>query len=196
MTKQIDARGLACPQPVILTRKALLDNNVVVTIVDSEISQLNVTRMAEKAGCQVQTESRADGVFLTIRRGEALPQTDSGSESTPATGGLVLTIPSEIMGRGDEELGRILLRGFLHALGEVSPLPQTIILFNSGVKLATEGSPGLEDLKSLRSRGVELLVCGTCLGHFGLKEKLAVGEISNMYTIAELLLRAGKVLTL
>jgi selenium metabolism protein YedF len=100
------------------------------------------------------------------------------------------------MGRGDDELGRILARGFFHALGEVTPRPDTIIFFNSGVKLVVQGSPVLEDLQALCGQGIEILACGTCLGHFDLKDKLVVGEVSNMYSIAEALLSAGKVVSL
>jgi len=81
-------------------------------------------------------------------------------------------------------------------LGEVQPLPEKIIFFNSGVKLVVEGSPVLEDLWALNERGVEILACGTCLGYYDLKEQIAVGEISNMYTIAETMLRAGKTISL
>jgi selenium metabolism protein YedF len=104
---------------------------------------------------------------------------------------------NEIMGRGEHaELGHILIRGFFHTLGEVEPLPDTIIFFNSEVKLVVEGSPVLEDLQGLCTRGVKVLACGTCLGYYGLKEKVAVGEVSNMYTIAETMLRAGRVVSL
>ena len=117
-------------------------------------------------------------------------------ESTPTTGPLVLLIPDNLMGRGDPELGAILIRAFLHTLNEVSPLPDTIIFINNGVKLVVEGSKVLEDLRNLKAQGIEILACGTCLGHHGLKDKVAVGEISNMYTIAETMLQAGKVITL
>jgi selenium metabolism protein YedF len=100
------------------------------------------------------------------------------------------------MGRGDEELGNILIRGFFHTLGEVEHSPDTIIFFNSGVKLVVEGSPVLEDLDALCEQGIEILACGTCLGHYDLKEKVAVGEVSNMYTIAETMLGAWKVVSL
>jgi selenium metabolism protein YedF len=116
--------------------------------------------------------------------------------AVPASGPLVLTVPSDIMGRGDEELGGILVRAFFHTLGEVEPLPQTIIFFNSGVKLVVEGSPVVEDLQALKARGIEILACGTCLGHYGFKERVALGEVSNMYTIAETILGAGKVVSL
>jgi len=100
------------------------------------------------------------------------------------------------MGRGDNELGHILMWAWFHTLGEVEPLLSTIVFLNSGVKLAAGGSPVLDDLQALGERGVEILTCGTCLGHYELKDKVAVGEVSNMYTIAETLLGAGKVVSL
>jgi selenium metabolism protein YedF len=113
-----------------------------------------------------------------------------------ASGPLVLVVSSDIMGRGEAELGKILIRGFFHTLGEVEPLPQTAIFFNTGVKLACEGSPVLDDLRALESQGIEMLICGTCLGYLELAEKLAVGQVSNMYDIAETMLWAGKVVNL
>jgi selenium metabolism protein YedF len=197
MTKTVDARGLACPQPVILTRNALQETDGVITIVDNETAQHNVTRMAEKTGATVKTEQREGGIYLHITKGgipleEVTPQ----PAAVPGGGPLVVAVPSEIMGRGDAELGHILIRGFFHTLGEVEPLPDTLIFFNSGVKLAIEGSPVLEDLQELCGRGVKILACGTCLGYYELKEKIAVGEVSNMYDIAETLLGAAKVVSL
>lgn len=197
MAKIVDARGLPCPQPVLLTRDALRESDAVTTIVDSDTARHNVTRMAEKAGYTVRAEEREDGVYLHITRGEAAPEAAPAPTPAPSGGPLVLVIPSEFMGRGEhEELGQILIRGFLHTLNEVSPLPDVIIFFNSGVKLTVEGSPVLEDLRSLEAQGVQILICGTCLGYYGLKEKVAVGEVSNMYTIAETMLQAGKVVSL
>jgi selenium metabolism protein YedF len=193
----VDARGLSCPQPVILTRSALQEGNPVLTIVDNETAQQNVTRMAEKAGAIVQAEEREDGIYLHIAQAAGvMTETIAQPASSLPGGPLVLIIPSEFMGRGDEELGNILVRGFFHTLGEVEPLPDTIIFFNSGVKLVVEGSQVLEDLYALCEQGIEVLACGTCLGHYGLKEKVAVGEVSNMYTIAETMLGAGKVVSL
>lgn len=198
MPKTVDARGLACPQPVILTRAALQDADAVLAIVDNETARQNVTRMAEKAGWSVRAETRDDGIYLQIGKAEAQPevQVQAQAAAAPAAGPLVLVVPGDTMGRGDDELGAILIRGFFHAVGQVSPQPDALIFFNSGVKLVTEGSPVLEDLRALADQGVEILACGTCLGHYSLKEKVAVGEVSNMYTIAETLLRAGKVVYL
>jgi selenium metabolism protein YedF len=197
MSKIVDARGLACPQPVILTRNALQESDTVTTIVDNETAKSNVSRMAAKQGCQVDVEEREDGIYVHLTKGEEVAkETEALPLAAPASGPLVLTVPSDIMGRGDEELGGILARAFFHTLCEVEPLPQTIIFFNSGVRLVVEGSPVVEDLQALKAQGIEILACGTCLGHYKLKDKVAVGEVSNMYTIAETLLGAGKVVSL
>jgi selenium metabolism protein YedF len=200
MSKVVDARGLPCPQPVILTRNAMQESDVVKTIVDNETARQNVTRMAEKAGATVQVERKDDGIDLHVRGhvsgGQAPQEENVVCETAPAGGPLVLIIPGEFMGRGDDELGHILIRGFFHTLGEVAPLPDTIIFFNSGVKLVVKGSLVLEDLHALSERGVEILACGTCLGHYELKDQVAVGEISNMYTIAETMLGAGRIVSL
>jgi selenium metabolism protein YedF len=134
-------------------------------------------------------------LYLQMRRKD-----DPSAESAvlpAATGGVagpvVVLISGNGMGRGDDELGGILIRSFLHTLEEVQPLPDTIIFLNAGVKLTIEGSLVVEDLEALEERGVEILACGTCLGHFGLKDKIVVGQVSNMYSIAEALLGAGSV---
>lgn len=199
MTTTVDARGLPCPQPVIRTRKALQSGDSVLTIVDNETAQHNVTRMAEKQGCTVSAETRADDIYLAIARSAEAPVTVAHAPATPGSGAgpLVLLVSSEVFGRGEyAELGQILIRGFFHTLGEVEPQPQTIILLNSGVKLVVKDSPVLEGLLALRDAGIEILACGTCLDYYGLKDQVAVGLISNMYTIAEALLGAGKVLNL
>jgi len=198
MSKVVDARGFPCPQPVILTRNALQKTDTVTTIVDNDTARQNVQRMAQGLGAEVRVDTREDGIYLHITKSPHMhPEAELASHAAPTTGPLVLVVPGEFMGRGDDpELGRILIRAFFHTLGEVEPLPETLIFFNTGVRLVVEGSPVLEDLKALAERGVTILVCGTCLGHFGLKDSIAVGEISNMYTIAETMLRAGKVVSL
>ena len=198
MTNMVDCRGLACPQPVIRTKKALSESEQVTTIVDNETAVTNVSRMAEKEGYAVAVEKREDGIYLSLRKETRTVKTAAapGTATDGTTGPTVVIIPSDGIGRGDEELGGILIRSFLHTLNEVEPLPDTIIFLNAGVKLTVEGSPVLEDLEALGKRGVGILACGTCLGHFGLKDKLAVGEVSNMYSIAETLLAAGNVVAL
>jgi selenium metabolism protein YedF len=198
MVKLVDCRGQACPQPVIQTKKAIAESARVTTIVDNSAALANVSRLAEKEGYAVDVEEKDDGIYLHLSRAGSVAQTDAVSSAATegAVGPLVVLIPSDGMGRGDEELGGILMRSFLHALNEVEPLPNTIIFLNSGVKLTVEGSVVLEDLQALEQRGVGMLACGTCLDFFGLKDRIAVGHISNMYSIAETLLGAGKLVAL
>lgn len=198
MTEMVDARGLACPQPVIQTRKAMQQADQILTLVDSETSMTNVSRMAEKAGWQVNVVTQGDEYQIELVKGDAVPEAAPlpVGKAEVVSGALVLAVSSDIMGRGEAELGSILIRSFFHTLGEVEPLPQTIILFNTGVRLACEGSPVLDDLCAVEAKGVEVLVCGTCLGFFELADELGAGQVSNMYDIAETMLGAGKVVNL
>jgi selenium metabolism protein YedF len=167
----------------------------VTTIVDNETAVHSVARMAQKEGYTVAVEKKEDGIYLPLSKAGRAEIEVTAAEPVPerASGPVFVLIPDDGMGRGDEELGGILMRSFLHTTNEVEPLPNTIIFVNTGVKLTVEGSPVLEDLEALGKRGVRILACGTCLGHFGLKDKVAAGEVSNMYSIAEALLGAGKV---
>ena len=103
----------------------------------------------------------------------------------------VVVIASETMGEGDEDLGKLLMKGFIYALTQQESLPSTMLFYNGGAKLTCEDAPTLEDLKSLEAQGVEILTCGTCLNHYGLSEKLQVGSVTNMYVIAEKMTKAS-----
>jgi len=194
----VDCRGLGCPQPVIQSKRAMAESDQVTTIVDNETAVQNVSRMAEKEGYTVAVERKEDGIYLSLSKSHPGGQTMPTASPVPleAQGATVVLIASDSMGRGDDELGGILIRSFLHTLNEVEPLPDTIVFLNAGVKLTVEGSPVLEDLASLTERGVQILACGTCLGHFGLRDRIVAGEVSNMYSIAETLLGAGKVIAI
>ncbi len=205
MPTVVDARGKPCPEPVLLTRRALKENAELTVVVDNTTAQENVSGMARSQGYEVRTEEQADGIYLHIRRGPnaptpgPLPAMTAAAETDrplPPSCPLVILISGDGMGRGAEKLGGILMRSFLHTLNEVAPVPGTIILVNSGVRLVVEGSPVLDDLRRLAQGGVQILACGTCLGYYQLKDQVAVGTVSNMYTIAETLLSAGKVVTL
>ncbi|MDI7274631.1 MAG: sulfurtransferase-like selenium metabolism protein YedF [Anaerolineae bacterium] len=200
----VDARGKACPQPVILTRRALAQAAEVTVIVDNEMARENVSAMARSQGYDVHSDERSDGTYIHISRGPVapgpgpLPAATAPAEDlvAPSTGPAVVLIGSEGIGRGSEELGGILMRSFLHTLTEVSPCAEVLVFVNTGVRLVVEGSPVLDDLRQLAERGVQILACGTCLGYFDLKEKVAVGTVSNMYTIAEMLLGASRVVSI
>lgn len=191
--KVVDARGRACPEPVILTKKALEEAEEVTIVVDNPVSRDNVRRMAESQGCEVRVQQRQDGIYLHLKK---VTSCEAISSAPSAPGPTVVVISSDQMGRGEEELGRVLMRAFLHTLAEISGRPQKLVFFNTGVRLTAEGSEVLQDLKALEEGGVEILVCGTCLNYFGLKDKVAVGQVSNMYSIAETLLGASRLITL
>ncbi|MEG0971194.1 MAG: sulfurtransferase-like selenium metabolism protein YedF, partial [Lachnospiraceae bacterium] len=94
----------------------------------------------------------------------------------------------------DPELGTLLMKGFVYAISQLDELPKTILLYNAGAKLSVDGSDLLEDLKNLEEAGVEILTCGTCLSHYGLSDRLAVGSVTNMYIIAEKMAGAATIM--
>ena len=198
---EVNAMGDACPLPVIKALRALegLGGPGVVQIsVDNEVAVQNLTRLAANKGCAMQTEQLAEHEYrVTITAEHAV--TSSGDEAAACTvpaaqRKTVVVISADHMGEGDPALGKILLKGFLFALTQLETLPTTILFYNGGAHVTCEGSPSLEDLKKLASLGVEILTCGTCLNHYGLTDKLQVGEVTNMYVIAEKQMQADRIL--
>ncbi|MEW5761798.1 MAG: sulfurtransferase-like selenium metabolism protein YedF [Bacillota bacterium] len=195
---QVDCRGLACPQPVLETRKALerAGSGTVVVIVDNEAARENVRRFAEHAGWAVAVEAREGSYYLTLSRGEAAPEGEvaperdaSGAEARP-----VYLVSSNVFGQGSPDLGATLMKSLFTAVAAREPAPAAVIFLNTGVFLSTEGSPVLDALHRLAAAGSEILSCGTCLEYYGLKEKLAVGRVSNMYEINAFLAGPHKVI--
>ena len=190
MKKIIDARGLACPQPVVLTKKGLEDSDQLTTIVDNSAAVENVTKLAKSKGCTVQVEEKEGDYYLHISK-SCCDVLASNEEQEKA----VVLITSNLFGQGEEELGKTLMKSFLYALTQVENIKQMIFM-NSGVFLTTEGSEVIESLKAMEESGVEILSCGTCLDYYGLKDKLAVGEVTNMYTAVEAITSASRAVTL
>lgn len=193
MAQEIDARNMACPRPVVLTKKALENTNEVTTIVDNDVAKDNVSKLAQSEGCNVAVEQKDDGIYLTLKK----QSSSSAKNDSQSTTGTVIFIGSDIIGRGENTaLGSLLMQSFLHTVGGFNSGPQTIIMMNSGVKLATSGSPALGELQQMEKQGIEILACGTCLDRLGLMDKVAAGQVSNMYTIAEAMMKATKVISL
>jgi selenium metabolism protein YedF len=196
MPKVVDCRGLACPQPVIETKQALEKTDKVTIIVDNPAARDNVARFGESQGGKVTIAEKRDGVYVTIEKvKDAKRREKARSSKNPAIGPVVAVIRSDQMGQGEEALGHVLIRSFLHALTEVADRPDTMIFFNTGVRLTVADSEVLADLQALEKNGVEILICGTCLDYFNLKGKIAVGQVSNIYTIAETMLAASRLVT-
>lgn len=199
MLTKVDARGLTCPQPVIATKKALdaMPSGVVVTLVDNVISRENVMKFAAAQGCGAELREEADGSFaITISKGNGVAALPALPELTAAAGATVVVITRDTVGDGNRELGGVLMKSFLFTLQQSEPLPAALVFMNGGVLLTLDDSPVREHLTALAAAGVPLLVCGTCLDYYDVKERLAVGGISNMYSIVETMQQHAKVITL
>ncbi len=190
MATTIDARGLACPQPVILTKKALDENDEVVVLVNDKVARENVRRLATTMGAAVEEEQHGTEIRLRITKDGSC---SLAQDIIAGQGPVVTVITSDTMGSPDTVLGGVLMKSFLNTLTQTTPAPDVMILYNAGVKLAVQGSEVLDDLQALTSAGVRILVCGTCLNFFELKDLLAIGQVSNMYDIAQTMLTAGRI---
>lgn len=196
MVREINNRGLACPQPVINTKKALeeIGQGTVISIVDNEIAKENVTRFAENAGCQVNIEQKKGDYYIAITKGDASGVVEVVNNKCE-TAALVYLFTSNILGSGAEDLGETLMISFFNSLLE-KPAPRMIMLVNSGVRLAIQHSRVLEQINKLAERGTEILACGTCLDYYKLKDQLALGRVTNMLEILDNLTGKDKVITL
>jgi len=189
MQDHIDARGLSCPQPVILTKKALEAGDSVITVVDNEAALENVSRLAQGLGYNVEVEQQGKDYHIHIEK------TATRREQIEFNHGVIL-ITGQYLGRGDDALGKILMKSFLYTLAQMKDTVTTLIFINSGVALTSQGSEVLDHLLELEQSGIEILSCGTCLDFYNLKNKLMVGQVSNMYSILERISAADKVITI
>lgn len=179
--KKIDARGLACPKPVVKTKQALQKEDKLLVTVDNKVACDNVAKLAKKLNSKVTILEDGDDYKLTIKK-----QADAqGIGTEEDKQGKVYFLSSDTLGEGEEELGTILMKGFISTLLNLTPLPDKIIFINSGVKVPTLNEEAKEHLKKLEDRGVSILSCGTCLEYYSLKDELEVGSISNMYEILD-----------
>ncbi len=203
--KEIDCRGLDCPEPVLRTKSALEDetSDLVTIIVDNRVARDNVMRFLRSKNLQPEYHE-SQGIYrISVKPGTMQAKKVSPSEEAVLKASLqglssrpVLFISTDQLGTGSSELGRLLLKNFIYTLTKRDEVPLALVLMNTGVKLSVEDSPVLEELKFLEASGVEILVCGTCLDYYELKEQHRAGQVSNMYDIADLLLSAGRVVTI
>lgn len=197
--KIVDARGLACPAPVLMTKDAVETDaeGRVRVIVDNRASRENVSLFLESRGFQVSVEEQGGDFHVT---GEGAP----GAGAAPDAAGLpdaglkkiMVMVTTDRMGYGDDALGLKLMLNFIKTLKEMGNELWRIVLVNNGVKLAVEGSAALEDLQALAAAGVTILVCGTCLTHFDLLDRKRVGETTNMLDIVTAMQLADKVVNI
>ena len=191
---KVNAIGDTCPIPVVKAKNAIKElggAGVVEVLVDNEIAVQNLGKMAKQKGYAFASEKLGAAEFkVTMTVGESAEQqnVDDIPEVCAVPGhkkNVVVAINSAKMGVGHDELGGVLIKGFIFALTQMDELPSAILFYNGGATLTTEGSASLDDLKNLEAQGVEILTCGTCLNYYGLGDKLRVGEVTNMYSIVE-----------
>lgn len=194
MEKIIDAKGLTCPKPVILTKKEMDQSkpgDVILVEVDNEMAVANLRKLANSQEAEYTSKKLGEKQYqvrITVtKEGSRESKMPQEMESCAVSGQkkTVVVISSDKMGEGEAELGTILMKGFVYALTQLETLPTRILLYNKGAYLSCEGSPVLEDLQILSEAGVEILTCGTCLNYYGLEEKLKAGSVANMYRIVE-----------
>lgn len=203
VNKEIDARGLNCPLPVIHTKKALdsIEDGRITTIVDNDVAKENIAKLAKSMDFQVDIKQEEGNFYIDIFKNLPSGKTMDIEEfnkipKEEENKDLVILISKDSLGEGSEELGKLLMKTYMFALTEAKPYPKTILLLNGGIYLALEDSEVLDHFKILESKGVEILSCGVCLDYFNVADKLAVGEISNMYTIVEKLNGANNTIKL
>lgn len=190
--KILDCRAHKCPHPVVETRKQLLaePGAPLTVLVGDATARENISRLASSQGYAVRVEPTEGGFALELTPGEKPAET----VGPVVQGKTVAFITSDGMGNGSDELGRLLMKNFLFTLAELETVPDVLLFVNAGVKLTTVGSETLEALEKLACLGADIASCGLCLDFFHLKEKLAVGRVTNMLDIAETLQKAGRII--
>ena len=198
MSQIIDAKGKACPTPVIMAKKAISAGESSFTVlVDNTTAVENLKRLAENQGFDAAA-AEAEGVFsVAFTRTGCAACEEAVNSPLPAPGGdWAVFVGRDIIGDGDRELGTNLMRMFFYTLSQGEDKPGAVLFMNAGVKLPTLDEQIVEHLKALSAVGVEILVCGTCLNFYGLTDRLRVGTVSNMYDIVTRMQKAGKVVSL
>lgn len=194
--KIIDARKKACPQPVIMTKKEADQGAEEITvIVDNETAKINVSKFGTRLKYTVTAEDKEDGTYIILKKDSENKNrteitTDIQNKNT------CYLITSDKMGKGSDDLGRILMKSFLYTLSETKPYPDFLVFLNSGVKLTTEGSESIDDIMKLEEGCTKIVSCGTCLDFFEIKSKLQVGSISNMYDIVDIISNSNNTITI
>ena len=202
MEKIIDCKGMACPLPVVNAKKTAEElgaGDVLTVLVDNEIAVQNLSRFAEHKGFGVSAEKKTDKEYAVIMRIAGAVAEEAEEEAIACVmdsrrKGMPVVLSGNVMGTGDAKLGTSLMKAFVFALTKQDQLPDTILCYNTGAYLTCEGADTLEDLKLLEGEGVTILTCGTCLDFYGLKEKLAVGGVTNMYDIVERMENAAQII--
>ena len=211
---ELNCFGETCPKPVIRAMKALQESaaeGAVRVLVDNTVAVENLKRLAASKQGTAEVEEIEGGWAVTIAGvTAAAAENPAGEEAALAEAGIACPVPeaapakqqvtvfvgSTALGQGAPELGNILIKGLVYAMSQADEVPHRIVFFNDGAALTCEGSELVDDVRELERRGCEVLTCGTCLDFHGLRDKLAVGGVTNLYAISEFVLGPDKVVTL
>ena len=186
---EFNAKGMACPLPVIETKKLLEEYEVVETTVDNLIATQNLAKLAEQMNYDIDTKKISDEEYIVTISGKGIKEVKVINTLDDS---YVVVINKSIMGHGSEELGKKLMKSFLYTLTEQEILPKKIIFYNEGALLVDKTrSHVLKELQELEENGVEIMCCGACMDYY--KVELAVGNASNMYFIVEDMRTANRV---
>jgi selenium metabolism protein YedF len=187
---ELDVRGLNCPLPVVRTKKALegVEEGELIVLIERPDGCQNVQRFAESQGCKVTIDEKNGLFYIHMHKEKTAPS------ASPGQSGDVVFITTDRLGTGDQQLGEILMKAFLNTLWDAEPKPAKLLFLNDAVRLTTEGSEVLDSLRLLEGAGVGIFSCGTCLEYYQLKDKLKVGQVTNMYDTVGSLLAAGKII--
>lgn len=205
--KFVDAMGDACPIPVVKTKNAIAElggSGTVETLVDNEIAVQNLEKMAKQKNYGFFSNKLGEGKYKVIisvgeedtaaeKQQEEPEYADCAIPAKPHKKRVVAAVNADVMGRGDDVLGGLLIKSFIYALSQQEALPDTILFYNGGAKLPCFNEDIIRDLKEMQERGTEVLTCGTCLNHYGIADQLKVGSVTNMYDIVEKLTTADLV---
>lgn len=208
MNKIIDAKGKNCPIPVIMAKKEIDGgNNSFVVEVDNNIAVQNLQKLANSQGFKSEVKEDKENFKVCFSKDSGIADNeeeclecneilDKIEDNKNSLGSWSVFIGKEIIGAGNEELGKSLMKMYFYTISEGEELPKAVLFMNDGVKVPTLNEQAIEHLKDLENKGVEILVCGACLNFYGLEEKLKVGKVSNMYDITNQMKEAAKVITL
>ncbi len=195
MIHKIDAKGLACPQPVVMTKNKMKEFSHIEITVDNETAVENIKRLASSSGWFFDQTISGNDFIINIKSDK--PQVSDETKETITSfdnAGTTIVFSSNKMGQGDDDLGAILMKAFIHTILSLETAPSALIFYNSGVLLTAEDSGAADDLQALHERGVEILICGTCVNFYNIGDKIKTWALSNMYDILNTMNRADRLI--